>query len=423
VTRRAPTLPLYVGGFLGPFGGAVLAVLIPQLRDAFDASTTTIATAVPAYLVPFAVLQLVSGTVGERLGRRRVVRTGYVVYALACVASALAPDVGWFLATRALAGAANAFLTPLLLAGLADITARENLGRAVGTFAAVQTSAVALSPLCGGLLGELGWRWAFLVPAGVAVALACVPPPDPERADPLAAPARWRAVLTRRVGLVSAAAFAANAGVSGMAFLVALVAADRFGVGSASRGLVLAGFGVAGMLLGRLAGGWVDRFGRVPMVVAGSLVCALLIAALGLASEPVVLAALWTVAGAGSALAWAGLNTLAVEAVPGNRAGGTSVVGAFKFSGTALAPLLWLPLYHAEPHLAFAGAGLMALLIGIFVLPLRDRARLGPWPRSRSPRSGTPSPPSSTPSATSSPTSPPSAGRRWASGSSRSRRT
>src|SRR6185312_4865711 len=60
--HRSRTLPLYVGGFLGPFGGAVLAVLIPELRDAFDATTTEIALAVPAYLVPFALLQLISGT-------------------------------------------------------------------------------------------------------------------------------------------------------------------------------------------------------------------------------------------------------------------------------------------------------------------------------------------------------------------------
>ncbi|HVL95169.1 MAG TPA: hypothetical protein VM266_04855 [Solirubrobacteraceae bacterium] len=63
----SPTLPLYVGGFIGPFGGAVLAVLIPQLRDAFGATTAEVAAAIPAYLVPFALLQLVSGTIGERL--------------------------------------------------------------------------------------------------------------------------------------------------------------------------------------------------------------------------------------------------------------------------------------------------------------------------------------------------------------------
>jgi MFS family permease len=406
--RRRPTLPLYVGGFLGPFGGAVVAVLIPQLRDAFDAPTETIAAAIPAYLVPFAALQLVSGTIGERLGRRRVVRAGYVVYALACVAAALAPNIGVFLGTRALSGAANAFLTPLLLAGLAEATT-AGLGRAVGTFAAVQTAAAALSPLCGGLLGALGWRAAFIAPAGVAVALAFLPPPDGVRA---AAPPRLRSVVTARVGVVSAAAFAAYCGTAGVGFLVALTAADRFGVDSVGRGVVLAGFGVAGMLLGRLAGASVDRLGLAPVAIAGAGVCGALVAALGLAPGPVSLAALWTLAGAASAVMWAGLNVLAVQAAPGNRAGGTSVVGAFKFAGSAVAPLMWLPLYHADPRLGFLGAGVMAALTGVFVLALGRRATLGAWLRSpsRSPRSATRSRRSSTPSATSAPTSPPSAG-------------
>ena len=37
--RARGTLPFYIGGFLGPFGGGVVAVLVPQLRDAFDATT------------------------------------------------------------------------------------------------------------------------------------------------------------------------------------------------------------------------------------------------------------------------------------------------------------------------------------------------------------------------------------------------
>jgi MFS family permease len=203
---------------------------------------------------------------------------------------------------------------------------------------------------------------------------------------------------------------------------VALSAADRFGLGSISRGLVLAGFGVAGMLLGRLAGASVDRFGRVPVTVAGAATCALLVAALGLAPGPVSLAALWTLAGVGSSLVWAGLNVLSVEAVPGNRAGGTSVIGAFKFAGSAVAPLMWLPLYHADARLGFAGAGAMAALTGVFVLPLGRRATLQRWLRSRSssPRWGTPSPPSSARSATSPPTSPPSTGAPSRSPSSRS---
>jgi MFS family permease len=348
----------------------VLAVLVPQLRDAFDASTGTVAAAIPAYLVPFAALQLVSGTVGERLGRRRVVRTGYLAYTVFSVLAALAPGMAVFLVARALQGVANAFLTPLLLAGLADEVDPAQIGRAVGTFAAVQTAAIALSPLCGGLLGALGWRLAFLVPAGVAAGLALLPP---ENARPREAAPRLRAVMTRRVGLLSAAAFTGYAGIAGLTFLVSVLAADVFGLHSIVRGFLLAGFGVSGMLFGRAAGDAVDRYGRVPVAVTGAAVCALLVAALGFAGSAGVLAGLWFLAGIGSALVWAGINTLTVEAVPGNRAGGTSVVSAFKFAGNAIAPVLWLPLYHADPRLGFLGAALMAALTGAFVLPLRVR--------------------------------------------------
>jgi MFS family permease len=366
--RSRSTLPLYIGGFLGPFGGGIVAVLVPQLRDAFDATTAGVAASIPAYLVPFAVLQLVSGTVGERLGRRRVVRTGYVIYAILSAAAALAPNLGAFIVIRALQGSANAFLTPLLLAGLADLAPPRQIGRAVGTFAAVQTAAVAFSPLCGGLLGALDWRLAFLVPAAVAAGLALVPPPN---AQPREEVPRLRAVLTRRVGLLSAAAFAGYAGVTGVAFLVAVLAADEFGLSSVARGILLAGFGVSGMLFGRAAGDAVDRWGRVPVALTGVVMCATLVALLGIAPTAALVGALWFVIGIGSALLWAGVNVLAVEAVPGNRAGGTSVVSAFKFAGNAAAPLMWLPLYHIDPVLGFLGAAALAALTGAFILPLR----------------------------------------------------
>src|SRR3954468_9500926 len=260
--RARGTLPFYVGGFLGPFGGGVVAVLVPQLRDAFDATTAGVAASIPAYLVPFAAFQLVSGTLGERLGRRRVVRTGYIVYALLSVAAAFVPTLGAFLVVRALQGSANAFLTPLLLAGLADEVPPRQIGRAVGTFAAVQTSAVALAPLGGGALGALDWRLAFVSQAFVAAALAMMPPAD---GAPRAERPRLRTAFTQRVGLLSAASFAGYAGITGIGFRVAVLAADDFGLGSVLRGVLLAGFGVAGILMGRLAGNWVDRYGRVPV--------------------------------------------------------------------------------------------------------------------------------------------------------------
>src|SRR3954452_809427 len=100
--RARGTLPFYIGGFLGPFGGGGVAGLAPQLRVACDATTAGVAASIPAYLVPFAALQLVSGTIGERLGRRRVVRTGYITYAVLSLLAALAPNLAVFLGVRAL---------------------------------------------------------------------------------------------------------------------------------------------------------------------------------------------------------------------------------------------------------------------------------------------------------------------------------
>jgi len=71
---RRITFPLYVGGFLGPFGGAMLTAIIPNVAEGLDTSLTLVGAAITAYMIPFAVLQLVSGTVAERLGARRVVR-------------------------------------------------------------------------------------------------------------------------------------------------------------------------------------------------------------------------------------------------------------------------------------------------------------------------------------------------------------
>jgi MFS family permease len=364
----ARPFPLYVGGFLGPFGGAILAVLIPELEASLHASEAAVTAAIPAYLVPFAVLQLVSGTVGERLGTRRVVRIAYVAYAAFCLLAAVAPGIEVFLVARALQGAANAFLTPLLLAGLAEITPPHRLGRAVGTFAAVQTAAIAFSPLAGGAAAQIDWRVAFIVPAAVAVVLAAVPPP--ERTGAPRPRARFASVLTTRVGLLSAAGFAGYAGATGIGFLVALRADDAFGLEPSARGLLLASFGAAGMILGIPAGQAVDRYGRIRISVLGSLACAVTVTALGSVDDPWLLAALWFAAGAGSTLVWAGLNTEAVEAVPENRAGATSVFSAFKFAGNAAAPLLWVPIYHVDAGAAFVGAGIMTGAVAAFAMAL-----------------------------------------------------
>jgi MFS family permease len=175
--------------------------------------------------------------------------------------------------------------------------------------------------------------------------------------------ATLRSALNRRVAWVSTGAFLAYLAITGMALLVALRAADGFGLGPTARGLLLAGFGAAGVLAGRPSGDLVDRFGRAPVAAAGALVCAVVIPLLGVAPSAAWLALGWVIAGLGSALVWAGLNTLAVEAAPANRAGAVSFIGAWKFAGNAVAPLVWVPLYEIRTSLAFTVAGVGCLVL------------------------------------------------------------
>jgi MFS family permease len=362
---------LYLGGFLGPFGGGVLVVLIPELQGVFHASAAEVTAAITAYVLPFAALQLVSGTLGERLGRAPTIRVAYVTYALTSFGAAAATSIAPFLLFRALQGASNAFTSPLLLAALADAAPLDRLGRTMGTFASVQTAGMVMAPLCGGLIGAIDPRLAFAVPGVVALLLAAAPLPPGARAIGRA-PARLRAAFNRQSGAVAVAGLLAFMAINGIAFLVSLLGADRFGLDATERGLVLAGFGLSGVLAGRPAGALVDRIGPRRVLVAGALAAGAMVGVVGLAGGVPALAATWALAGAASTLSWAALNTLAVQSAPANRGGAISVVGAFKFAGAALAPLVWLPIYMWHAEAAFALAGASGAAIALIVLLLRQ---------------------------------------------------
>jgi MFS family permease len=162
----------------------------PNVAAGLDASFAQVAAAITAYMVPFALLQLVSGTLAERLGPRRVVRGGYVAFGLAALGCAFAPDIWAFLAARAAMGASNAFLSPILLAALSEVVAPDVLGRTVGTLAAAQTAGLMLAPILGGLLGEVSWRLAFVLVA-VRPSVSCSSSSAPRSSTSARAPGAY----------------------------------------------------------------------------------------------------------------------------------------------------------------------------------------------------------------------------------------
>ena len=84
--RDRPAAPvsltgLYLGVFIGPLMGGVTNVMLPVLRDDFAATLGQVTAIVSAYMVPFVLLQLVSGTIADRFSRGGTVTGGCAAFA------------------------------------------------------------------------------------------------------------------------------------------------------------------------------------------------------------------------------------------------------------------------------------------------------------------------------------------------------
>ena len=344
---------LYTGGFLGPFGTNVVTPVLPEIGSDFHVSTGSAALSLTAYLVPFAGLMLVSGTWGQRWGVRRTTRAGYVLYLVATLVCIAPLPFGAFLAGRAAQGTANAFITPLMLASIARVTPPPRLGRALGLFAALQSAAMTGAPLIAGLVAQASWRWAFVGTAVVAGLLGIIGlPASVDSPESGSATPRLRQVLRPATLRVAVAAFIAWLCLGGLAFLVSFRAEDLLHLGADARGILLTVYGVAGIVTASPIGWVVDRIGGRWCVITGMIAGAGLLVGVGLAGNTIALGALWALCGVSSQLALVGVNALALSGVD-NRAGAVSVVHAFRFSGSAVSPIAFTPLYHADPLAAF----------------------------------------------------------------------
>ena len=363
--------PLYVGGFMGPFGGAMVNAMLPELAAGLGTSVGTAATAVTWYMIPFSTLMLVSGTVGARFGLARAIRVAFITYAVASAICVVATAPVPFLGGRMLQGAANAFTTPLLLALIAELVPPQRLGRALGTYAACGAAGQAFAPFVGGVAAGVDYRWAFGLSAVAAVTLAAITPTGRaafgasgargvasasgaagaagKNSRPSVPGLRWRELLNPRLALACLTGFAGQFTATAVMLVAALTASDRFELEPAARGVVVATFGMAGSVSGRSIGKLADRVGTTRTGIRALLLLGAAALALPLAPWVVALVAAVALAGVGATSTRVLTNTLSMQSTPSNPAGATSVALAVSFVGSALTPFL-LPLYHWRPE-------------------------------------------------------------------------
>jgi EmrB/QacA subfamily drug resistance transporter len=169
--------------------GTVVNVALRKIGTDLDASLADLQWVLNAYLLALASLILVGGSLGDRLGRRRVFIVGVVWFAIASAACALAPNPETLIAARAVQGIGAALLTPGSLAMMQGSFRQEDRARAIGVWSGMAGVSTILGPfLGGGLVQTVGWPYIFWINVPIAVAIVVIAIRHvPESRDPQAA--------------------------------------------------------------------------------------------------------------------------------------------------------------------------------------------------------------------------------------------
>jgi EmrB/QacA subfamily drug resistance transporter len=149
----------------------VVNVALPDIQRALGASLSSLQWVVDAYSLTLAAFLLTAGSLGDRLGRRRVFSIGFGIFTFASFLCGIAGDPTLLNLARGLQGVGGAAMFATSLALIGQEFHGADRATAFGVWGATIGGAVAIGPLVGGLITEhLGWEWIFFVnvPIGLA---------------------------------------------------------------------------------------------------------------------------------------------------------------------------------------------------------------------------------------------------------------
>lgn len=174
-----------LGALLAPLNSTMLAVALPEIRGDFGLASSTVGWLISSYLIAMAVVQPISGRIGDELGRLRVFRGALVAFLVFSLAAVVAPTFAILVAFRTLQAVAGAVLIPNGIGMLRAAVPPERFGTYIGINSSIIGATAAFGPLAGAAILAVGpWRMLFLVNVPfvlAALALASRAPVDNHR--------------------------------------------------------------------------------------------------------------------------------------------------------------------------------------------------------------------------------------------------
>jgi DHA2 family methylenomycin A resistance protein-like MFS transporter len=151
----------------------VVTTALPRIGLAFGVGASELAWVVNAYIITFAVSILAVGSIGDAIGRRRVLVGGAALFGLATAGAAMAPNLPVLLAMRALQGLGGSAMLTTSLAVVSTSFEGPVRARALGLYFSGGALGGVLGPVVGGVLvSAFGWRAMFAVQIPLAIGVA-----------------------------------------------------------------------------------------------------------------------------------------------------------------------------------------------------------------------------------------------------------
>jgi predicted MFS family arabinose efflux permease len=335
---------LSAAGFASAANMRITEPLLPLVSEAFGTTPGAASIVVSAFTVGYGLCQLLWGTVGDRLGKLRLITALTLATGVTAALAAFAQSLTMLAAARLLAGATAAGIIPLSMAWIGDHVGYARRQLVLARYLAGHLLGILAGQLAGGVLGGLfGWRALFVfiglafLGAGAALTLQLrhisVPPPGPHPSPTILIPTLLRRPHARivliTVALEGAVFFGALAYVG--AWLRFAYGLDYAAVG----GLLLA-FGLGGLSFALSVHRLLPRLGERGLAAGGGLVLAVAFGGAALQPALPLVPCLLFLLGLGLYMLHNTLQTHATQMMPEARGLGVAVFASCYFVAQGL---------------------------------------------------------------------------------------
>jgi len=358
--------------------------LLPLLAQTFGTTAGGASAVITAFAIGYGLLQVVTGPIGDRIGKYRMVFWVTAISAAGNLACAFAPSLPLLVGARFLTGATVGAIVPLSIAWIGDSVAQERRQAVLARFLVGHMFGIALTAVASGWLAErFGWQAVFFALTGLYLLIATLLwsqlRSDPAAAqaaarEPLAAAFRRMGALTRRpwVRVMLATVFFEGALLYGGLAFAAYHAYSRFGLGLGASGSLLVAFAAGGLIFSGLGVRLLPRIGQRGLVMAGGVFMSAGFLGLAFAPDFAFAVPSVTLLGVGLYMMHNTLQMLATQMAPEARGGALALFATCLFTGQSAG--VWLASHAVDA--AGTIPVFVASAIGLPLLALAFQRRL-----------------------------------------------